>query len=122
LSEANTSFRAYSWSSDGRRLAGYQVKGEGVFAGIFVYSFDSRQFEWLTDFGSYPRWLSDNRRLLFRHEDKLYLVDSRRRRVREVLSVVPQLAGSGLALARDDRVIYFPLWVTEADVWLMRME
>ena len=103
-------------------LAGYQVKGEGVFTGITVYSFDSKKFERLTEFGSYPRWLSDNRRLLFRYRDKLYLVDSRTKKAREIFSVAPNLAASGLALARDDRVIYFPLWVTEADIWLMTMQ
>jgi len=121
LSDADTSFRAYSWSSDGRHLAGYEVKGVGVFPGITVYSLDSRKFDRLTDFGSYPRWLSDSRRLLFRHDDKLCLVDSRTKKVHEVLSVAPHLVGGGLVLSRDDRVIYFPLWATEADVWLMSM-
>jgi len=48
-------------------------------------------------------------------------VDALTKKVRSVLSVVRHLVGSGLALSRDDRVICFPLWVTEADIWLVSL-
>jgi hypothetical protein len=54
---------------------------------IVVYSFDSQQYEKLTDFGTVPVWLSDSRRLLFQQHDKLYLIDSQSKKFHEVLSV-----------------------------------
>jgi len=116
-----------SWSPDGRRLAGSA-------AGIVVYSLDSHQYEKLTDFGSFPRWLSDSRRLLFEGRGKLYLIDSQTKkfhevflfdsqtkRLHEVLSVSTPEFGA-LALSRDDRLIYYSLYSYEADIWLMTLE
>jgi hypothetical protein len=57
---------------------------------------------------------------MFHDEQKIYLLDSRSGRVREILSVAPHgFGGAVLTLARDDRTIAFVLEVTEADVWLM---
>ncbi|PYS56603.1 MAG: hypothetical protein DMF74_28180, partial [Acidobacteria bacterium] len=109
----------WSWSPDGRRLAGGRTPGG---AGIVVYSLESQQYEKLTDFGSLPVWLSDSRRLLFPHQGKLYLVDSQSKKIHEVLSVAPYVFSSGGALSRDDRLIYFSLVTTEADIWLMTLE
>lgn len=78
--------------------------------------------EKLTDFRRDPVWLSDNRRLLFRHQGKLYLIDSQSKKVRELLSVAPNEFGHGVTLSRDDRLIYFTLDVIEADIWLMSLE
>src|SRR3989454_3493698 len=68
MSDSND-WGAWSWSPDGRRLAGARVPG----VGIVVYSLESQQSEKVTDFGSFPVWLSDSRRLLFQRQSKLYL-------------------------------------------------
>jgi len=65
--------------------------------------------------------LNDNRRLLFFSQDKLYLLDSRTRKVREMLSVAPNHFQS-LGLTRDGRVICFSLRRTDADIWLASLE
>ena len=106
----------WSWSPDGRKLAGW-----GVRVGISVYSLESRQYESLTDFGWGATWLSDSRRILFQARGKLYLVDSQSKKVREVLSVAPHGIGM-VTVSRDDRLIYFSLGTTEADIWLMTLE
>jgi hypothetical protein len=90
-------------------------------AGIVVYSFDSQQFERLTDFGSFPVWLSDNRRLLFQDQGRLYLIDSQSKKFHEVLSVAPNEFGNGVTFPKDDRLIYFSLLTTEADIWMMTL-
>ena len=61
-------------------------------------------------------------RLLFQHQGKLYLIDSRSKKVRELLSVAPNEFGNGVTRSRDDRQIYFSLVTTEADIWLMNLE
>src|SRR5207237_1053170 len=107
-----------SWSPDGRRLAGGRRPG----AGIVVYSLESQQYEKLTDVGRSPVWLSDSPRLLFLSQSKLYVIDSESKKIHEVLSVAPHDFGNGVALSRDNRLIYFSLVTTEADIWLMTLE
>jgi Tol biopolymer transport system component len=113
-------FIAWSWSPDGRKIAGEKLSG-GSSAGIGIYSLDSRGLDWITDRGSRPVWLSDNRRVLFRDGDKIKLVDSQSRKTREVLSVAPNSIDS-LSVSRDDHRIYFSVIVAEADIWLMSLE
>ena len=67
-------------------------------------------------------WLNDSRRLLFQTQGKLYLIDSQSKKIHEVLSVAPHEFGIGVTLPRDDRLIYFSLITTEADIWLMTLE
>ncbi len=117
-----TDWFPWSWSPDGRKLAGFKVGVAGP-EGISVYSLESQQFEKVTDFGLRPVWLSDSRRMLFQDlRARLYLVDSRSKKFREVLFVTPQDLGNGVTISRDDRLIYFSLVTTEADIWLMNLE
>jgi Tol biopolymer transport system component len=120
LSNPNRWFRAWSWSPDGRKLAGRPRRAEGQTSGITLYSLEPRQYEKLTDFGSDPVWLSDNRKLLFLHRSKLSLVDSQSKKVHEVLSVAPHRI-TDFVLSRDDRLIYFSIVTTEADIWLLTL-
>ena len=52
--------------------------------GILVYTFETNNFERITDFGSRPIWLHDSRRLLFRDAGKLFLVNSETKKVQEI--------------------------------------
>jgi len=112
---------AWSWSPDGRKLAGNKLRA-GALHGILVYSLETQHYEKLTDFGGMPVWLSDSRRLLFQNQGKLYLIDSQSKKVREVLSVAPNKLGLGVTRSRDDRLIYLSLVTTEADIWMMTLE
>ena len=53
--------------------------------------------------------------------DKLYLLDSKSKKVWTILSTEPNEI-TGLALVRDDRHIYFSLRQAEADIWLMSLD
>lgn len=114
-------FLAWDWSSDGRRLAGGQGSADMPSAGIAVYSFETHQFETITDFGSRPVWLSDDRRLLFYSKGAIYLADSLTKRTRRILSVAPGDI-DGFTLSADNRRIYFSLNSSEADIWLRFVE
>ena len=81
-------FMVTDWSHDGGTLAGVVHELAGP-AGIGIYSLGQRSFERLTDRGDFPRWLSDGRRLLFECAGKLYLVNSRSKKVHEVPCVTP---------------------------------
>jgi len=111
----------WSWSPDGRKLAGMLEHSDGRPRGITVYSLDSQKYETLTDSGGGPVWLSDNRRLLFQNRGTLLLLDTQTKKVTELLTVAPQGLG-GFSVARDDRSIYFSLLTEEADVWMMTLQ
>jgi len=119
LQEPGFSFVAWSWSPDGRRLAGYRQAKEGGVSGILVYSLESRKFEPLTEDGAYPTWLKDNRRLLFQLRGAVHLIDSVSKKFHPVGL---QGAGSVQGLSPDQRTIYFSVAETEADIWLANLE
>jgi Tol biopolymer transport system component len=112
-------FIAWSWSPDGQRLAGYRRLEDGMNAGIVIYSFDSGEFDRLTEFGRNPVWLSDNRRLLFFHpyERKLFLVDSETREHKELVTSAENINFPDIS--PDNRHIYASVRDEEADVWLL---
>ena len=121
LRNPDGTFLVWSWSPDGRKLAGTAQRA-ALLPGIAVYSLDSRKCDWLLDYGSFPVWLRDTRRLLFAYQGKILLLDTATRKVREVLSAAPHAVNGQFRLSRDDRVIYFSLGVTEADVWLATLQ
>ena len=121
LPEPGAWFAVWSWSPDGRKLAGNHRKADGALDGIGIYSLESEKLARLTHFGAVPVWLWDSRRLLFQDRGKLYLVDSQTGKPREILSVAPHGIDTP-TLSRDDRLMYFSVIVKEADIWLATLE
>jgi Tol biopolymer transport system component len=111
-------FEVWGWSPDGRLLAGQKHLADLSHAGIAIHEIGSDRIDWLTDFGEWPVWMSDSRRLLFSDQGKLFLIDSVTRKPRELLSLPQQTLGS-VALSPDERVIYYTVTAAESDVWLM---
>jgi Tol biopolymer transport system component len=121
LKDSGTWFEAANWSPDGRKLAGFQVRADGIFNGIGIYSLDTGEYSRISDFADDPFWLKDSRRLIFTHgiprDSSIYLVDSQTRKIHEILSVAPNdMIVSAVSL--DNRWIYYNVEVTEADIWL----
>lgn len=111
-------FGPHSWSPDGRRLAGMI---SALDRGIVTFTFASRTYDRVTNYGQWPVWLPDSRRLLFVSGGKaLYVVDRESRRVRKVFSVTRDVIGPP-QLTRDGRAVYFSRRVTEADIWLVTL-
>jgi Tol biopolymer transport system component/serine/threonine protein kinase len=118
--EDGETFYAWSWSPDGRKVAGFLERTDGTFPGILLYDLASHSYEKLTNSGMEPVWFSDSRRLLFNQDGKIHLVDSQSKRTHEVLSIAPSAVGRrGFALGSGDRAIYFSVSNAEADVWLL---
>ena len=118
--DPSDAFRAFSWSPDGRKLGGW-INSPVEHQGIVLYNFETKQFERITDFGSRPLWLNDNRRLLFRDAGKLFLVNSETKKVQEIAIHSP-LPVVEYGLTDDNRTLYYTLDSTEADVWLLNFE
>jgi Tol biopolymer transport system component/predicted Ser/Thr protein kinase len=113
-------FFPWSWSPDGKRLAGWQFRADHPGSGIVVYSFADARYERLTDRGTNPVWLNDNRRLLYINMGKMYLLDSRSGETRDLYSVEPNNF-TRFTLSRDNRRIYYSLFSTEANLWLLSL-
>ena len=79
--DSNDVFRAFSWSPDGSKLAGW-INSPCKHKGILTYSFATNTFERITDFGARPIWLHDNRRMLFRDRGNSSWSTARRKRFR----------------------------------------
>jgi Tol biopolymer transport system component len=108
-------FNGWSWSPDGRALAGFVNRDEG----IAIYTVASRTFRKVTEYGSDPVWLSDSRRILFHHRGNLHVLDTQTGSTHQLVSAAPEeIARRGFAVSPDDRRIYFSLSTTEADVWI----
>ena len=119
--EALRPFNAQDWSPDGTKLAG-QIGMTGGAKGIVIYSFASQTYERVTDFGEWPVWLPDNRRVLFVTGGKEYwVVDTRTKQKEKAFSVARDVIGPA-RLTRDGRAAFFPRRVTEADIYLLSFQ
>lgn len=96
----------WSWPLDGRRLAGRKHLSDLSHAGIGIHEVGSQEIQWLTDFGEWPVWLRDSRRLLFSHQGELFLLDTTSGSHREVLSL-PQPTLGSVGLSTDETNLYF---------------
>jgi dipeptidyl aminopeptidase/acylaminoacyl peptidase len=112
------SFEVWSWSPDGRWLAGQKHLRDLSHAGIAIHEVGTDRLDWLTDFGEWPVWLRDSRRLLFSHQGKLFLLDRVTGRSREILSTPQQSLGS-VGLSHDERMLYYTIAQAESDLWLI---
>jgi eukaryotic-like serine/threonine-protein kinase len=116
-------FQVWSWSPDGKWLAGNRVTRSGEYKGVAVYSIESKKFELLTDYGYSPSWLANSQDMMFMNADRAYLINARTRKVEDLGSVsgVPQLAAAnGISqLASDNTFVYFTVVERESDVWLI---
>jgi hypothetical protein len=111
-------------------VAGELVRGDGSSMGVTIYSLQSHRYEQIgpagTDahaamFGD-PRWLHDNRRLLFIHDGKINLIDRQSKRMHSVLSAGPRRDIAAFAYSSDSHLIVFTIETAEADVWEMTLQ
>jgi Tol biopolymer transport system component len=115
-------FIPISWSPDGTRLAGQIGFSDRGGAGIVLYSFTSRTYDRLTDFGEWPVWLGDSRRILFVSRGReFWVVDRATKQTRRVYSTVWDVLGPP-RITRDARAVYYSRRVTEADIYLLTFE
>ncbi len=118
IPDADQFFVVTSWSSDGGMLAG-QIGYPGT--GVMIYSFETESYQQLTDFGEWPVWLPDSRRLMFVSGGKdFFVVDLKTQEPQKVFSVPRDVIGPP-RISGDGRQVFFTRRVTEADVWLLTL-
>jgi eukaryotic-like serine/threonine-protein kinase len=121
IDDPTQTFEIWSWSRDGRRLAGQRHLADLSHAGIGIHELGTGRIRWITGTGEWPVWMHDNRRLLFSDRNKLWLIDSESGERHEVLTL-PQSSLGSIGLSRDNTTIYFTSRTVEADVWLMTVK
>lgn len=108
-----------SWSPDGRWIAGQNWY---TWLGVSVYAVDAQTYDRLTEFGAWPVWFPDNRRVLFVSGGReFHVVDVRTRVTKRIFSVLRDTLGPP-RLTRDGREAYFSRRVTESDVWIATLQ
>ena len=107
-------FYPYSWSPDGKRLA-----GQSEDPGIFIYSLASRGYERFTGdpLAVFPNWVHDSRRLLFLREGRVFIGDTMTRSSRELLKPPANSAFLAAFTSPDDAVLYTLRSIEEGDIW-----
>jgi Tol biopolymer transport system component len=120
--DSGTTFAADAWSPDGRMVAG-GLSQNGTFLGLGVYHVDSQRYERIGPPGEGGgQWLPDSRRLLFRHDGKINLIDSRSKRMHQVFTVGPRRDIYSFGVSADGRWIAYTVEAAEADIWLVKVE
>ena len=111
-------FHAWDWSPDGKRLIGNL---DGPSSVVGYYSFETNRYERVTEFGNGPMWLADSTRFLFTLNNKAYIGDIKTKRVREVFTS-PEHEIRSVDISRDGEMLYFTIYSSESDIWLLDLE
>ncbi|HEU4835428.1 MAG TPA: protein kinase [Pyrinomonadaceae bacterium] len=114
----NQRFVAWDWSPDGKRLIG-SLSGPPSVVG--VYSFETNQYERLTEFGGAAMWLPDSTRFVFLFNKKLYVSDIKTRRVREIFASTENDLRS-VDVSPDGKLLYYTVYSSESDIWMLDLE
>jgi Tol biopolymer transport system component len=114
-------FRPFSWSPDGRWIAGsarYASRDE-----LIVLDLLERTRRVIAQDGSSPAWLPDGRRLLFSSLTHLSIVDVQTGRIESVMALRRPYDqwGRTVALSGDGKTLVYLQTQSEADVWLMTL-
>jgi len=115
-------FIAYSWSPDGKRLAGARQLHDGSHdPGILLYSLLDKKYVQLTSHGHGPRWLHDSWHLLYSEGNGIFLLDAQTGKSRPILSYGGS-AYSGCSVSPNDRILYLTRTIPEGQIWLLKSD
>ncbi len=109
-------FQTPSLSPDGKTFAGSTGQLLGGPPGLWLYSLETKRYEYLLDRGYYPQWLPDGKRLLFVDGPGVSVIDVATKQVRPV-NIGRRLFA--FEIAPDGRSLILYELSQEADIWLM---
>lgn len=119
--EAPPGFIPWDWSPNSKLLVGWQPLTDG--RAIVVYSFDEQRYQrFVTEVGSYPIWLNDNQRVLFREGGSLFVLDWLTGKWSEVFTLKAPSQIGRYAFSSDNTRLYYTSGSNEADIWLLKLD
>ncbi|MDQ5872849.1 MAG: serine/threonine-protein kinase, partial [Acidobacteriota bacterium] len=110
----------FSWSPDGRLLAGFRDR-EDRSTEVLLYSLVARRYESVDPSGRSPHFLSDSRRLLFQKDNGVVLLDTATKQSKPILpaGTLPDGWAMKFSVSKDDRQLAYIETQREGDVWMM---
>jgi eukaryotic-like serine/threonine-protein kinase len=119
-------FYPTDWSPNGAFLAGYLTPTpQEQRRAIVVYERDRQRYTELSGQGFDPKWLNDNRHLLYRQSGKLYWMDAQpdaNAKPQVILTLKADRQIGSFALSRDNRRIYYSEVSSESDIWMLPLK
>ncbi len=112
------SFSVRDWSSDGSKLLLMLYETDSSENGIVLFDFKTSTYEKITDSGSYPIWLKDNRHFIFDKQNTIYVCDTQTKKITAIYKPATY-AVHHANVSPDNRLIYFRYLQVDADVWLL---
>ncbi len=116
--EAGRRFVAWDWSPDGKKLIGTMSRPP---LEIAVFSFETNRYEMLLPFSGSPMWLPDSTRFVFFTPAKLFVSDIVSRKTREIFTSTDGELRS-VDVSRDGTMLYFAVYTSESDIWLLDLQ
>lgn len=125
VNEAKDWFTGWTWSPDGKFIAGTVTGASGnevrTQPGIVFYRLDTQRYERINDIGTRPEWLSDSRHLIIVYQNEIWLLDSQTRKAQRIISQLPTVLSSA-GISPDDRRIYYTVTDHQADIYLLSLD
>ena len=114
----NKSISVRDWSKDGKKLLVIYFEPDGDENGIGVFDLEKQTFEKMTESGSSPFWLNDNRHFIFIARNTIFLCDSNTKKITELYKP-PAYEIQQAVPSPDNKTIFFRYLQVNADVWLI---
>jgi Tol biopolymer transport system component len=119
MGDPGAKFFVNSWSRDGARLVG---EVQGSMTGILMFRLPTHTYERVADFGEWPVFLPDDRRVLFVADTRdFYVLDTLTKKTTKIYPGGREVLGPP-RLSRDGTAMYYSRRVTEADIWLVTLK
>jgi Tol biopolymer transport system component len=117
--EIEDRFITWDWSPDGKKIVGVFPHEQYT---IGFYSLETKRLERLanetTDGDKIPSWLPDSRRFVFALGDKIYIVDTETKKIKEIFSHQPEYIRTPF-VSRDGRLLYYTALSSQSNIWLL---
>ena len=114
----NESFSVRDWSNDGKKLLFVYFEDDGDENGIGIFNFDTNNFERITETGTSPFWLNDNRHFIFTDRNTIWVCDTQTKQISELYKPFAYEIQHA-NIAPDNKSIFFRYLQIDADVWLL---
>src|SRR5688572_21297200 len=111
-------FVAWDWSPDGKKLIGTISRPP---LEIAYFSFETNRYEKLVPFSGSPMWLPDSTRFIFFTPTTAYVSDINTKKVREIFSSADGELRS-IDISPDGTLLYFTVYTSESDIWLLDLQ
>ena len=106
-------FVIWDWSPDGKKLLGTFSDAK-----VWCFSLETNQYEKLSDFGAYPKWLADSVRFVTFTGGKIYLGNAKTKQMQELIPL-PETQIRSVGISQDTKLIYYAASSTESNIWLL---